>query len=93
MNLNIRTVTGTTTAAEDFTILCDATSGAITINLPAASTVTGRIYNVKKIDNSVNTVTIDPNSTETIDGAATNVISTQWTNIQFQSNGTNWFIL
>lgn len=93
LNLNIRTVTGTTTAAEDFTILCDATSGGITINLPAASTVTGRIYNIKKIDNSVNTVTIDPDSTETIDGAATNVISTQWTNIQFQSNGTNWFIL
>lgn len=93
LNLNIRTVTGSITAAEDFTILCDATSGGITINLPAASTVTGRIYNVKKIDNSVNTVTIDPDSTETIDGAATNVISTQWTNIQFQSNGTNWFIL
>lgn len=93
LNLNIRTVTGTTTAAEDFTILCDATSGAITINLPAASTVTGRIYNVKKIDNSINTVTVDPNSTETIDGASTNVIATQWTNIQFQSNGTNWFIL
>jgi hypothetical protein len=90
----IATVTATTALTDaHHTVLCDATSGAITINLPAASTATRRIYNVKKIDASANAVTIDGNGAETIDGAATKAIATQWGVLSLQSNGTAWFLL
>lgn len=90
----IRTITSTVTVAStDATILCDATSGAITVNLPAASEQSGRTLTIKKIDSSANTVIIDANGSETIDGATTKVISTQWSSLTFQCNGTAWFIL
>lgn len=82
-----------TATLSDYTILCDATSGAITITLPAASTSSGKIYNIKKIDASGNNVVIDGNASETIDGATTQTITAQWTNRTIQSNGTAWFIL
>lgn len=88
----IRTITATASAStSDFTILCNATSGAITVNLPAASGMAGRILAVKKIDVSANTVTIDGNASETIDGATTKVISTQWASFMIQCDGTAWF--
>jgi len=90
----IRTITATTTLViGDKTILADATSAAIVTNLPAAASTVGQIITVKKIDASVNTVTIDPNASELIDGATTNVLSTQWASLTFQSNGTSWFII
>ncbi len=90
----IVTKTSTYTAtANDFTILCDATGGAITINLPAASGCARRIYNIKKIDSSGNGVTIDGNASETIDGSTTKSTTTQYTNFQIQCDGSNWYIL
>ncbi len=82
-----------TVLATDFTILCDCTGGAITVNLPTAVGITGRIYNIKKTDSSVNAVTIDGNGAETIDGAATVTISFQYDSYSVQSNGTNWVIV
>ncbi len=80
-------------AATDYTILCNAVGGNMTINLPAA-TGTGRILNIKKIDASAYTVTVDANGSETIDGALTYVISGQWVNITIQDGGTGvWYIL
>lgn len=76
-----------------YTVRVDATGAARIITLPAASGCTGRIYNIKKIDSSANTVTIDGNASETIDGALTVVISVRYQNVQIQSNGTGWDIL
>jgi hypothetical protein len=59
-------------------VLCDATSNAITINLPAASGNTGLTYVIKKIDSSANAVTVDGSGAETIDGSTTAVISSQY---------------
>ena len=83
----------TTLGGTHYTARVDATAAARTITLPAASACTGRVYNIKKIDSSVNTVTIDANASETIDGALTIVISAQYQNIQIQSNGVGWDIL
>ncbi len=92
--LPIRTITTSTTAtATDYTVLCDATAGAVVLTLPAVAGITNRIYNLKKIDSSANTCTLDGNASETIDGALTQVISVQWQNVQIQTNGTAWFIL
>lgn len=92
MALALRTVTATTTAsATDHTILCDA-AGAMTVNLPAAAGCPGRIYVVKKIS-AANNVTIDGNGTETIDGATTKVLTTQYETARLQSDGNAWFSL
>lgn len=82
-----------TAASTDSVIKCDATSGTFTITLPTASGITGRVYYIKKMDTSANAVTIDPNSTETIDGATTYDITDQYHTIPIVSDGTNWIIL
>lgn len=96
MNLKQVSKTATYTAdATDYTIFCNATSGAITINLPSAATsgVSGRVYVIKKTDNSANAVIVDGNAAETIDGAATYSLSTQYKYVTIQSNGANWFVI
>jgi len=78
----------------DTTILCNATSGAITANLGHSSIDTpGRIHIFKKTDSSANTVTIDPLGSETIDGAATYVLSLQYSTVTIMSDGTNWHVI
>lgn len=77
----------------DFVILMDASGGARVVDLPAASTANEVMLVVKKIDSSGNTVTIDGNSGETIDGATTLVLSAQWSTAIIICNGTSWFVL
>lgn len=73
------------------TVLCDCTSGNITISLPTA-VGNQAAFNIKKIDSSSNTVTIDPNSSETIDGSATVTIYDDDDFVQVQSDNSNWVI-
>lgn len=77
----------------DYSIICDASGGAFTITLPAASGRVGRRYHVKKVDSSGNAVTIDGNASETIDGATTLAISTQYDSIMITTDGSNWHII
>lgn len=84
----IRRVTSDYTVdLNDSIILVDATAGNVTITLQGALQWEEKRLVVKKIDSSVNTVTIDADSTELIDGAATKVISTQYTSHEFTSQG------
>jgi hypothetical protein len=48
-------------------------------------------YQIKNA--SANTITIDPNSTETIDGALTFALSTQYASVTIITDGSNWFII
>jgi hypothetical protein len=82
-----------TATATDYTIVCNNTSGAITITLPAASGCSGRIYNIKKASAALNNVVIDPNASETIDGAATRTLTVQYEGVLIQSDGSNWFVI
>lgn len=89
-----RTTTVTSGAsATDYTILCNAIGGAINVSLPIASTVPRRVYVIKKIDASVNLVTVQASGGDFIDGSATFPMSVQWQSVTVQSNGTNWFII
>lgn len=81
-----------TLTASDYTILCDTAGGGFTLTLPAAASHPNRVYVIKQIAAS-NTCTVDGNASETIDGAATHALSTQYDSITIQSNGSNWFIL
>lgn len=76
----------------DKIILVDATAGAVTITLLASATAgDGFRIVIKKIDSSVNAVTVDGNAAETIDGATTSVLATQYSSDNLICNGTNWF--
>ena len=77
----------------DYLIIANATGGAITMALPPAALVPGRIYVFKRINSGANAVVIDPNASETIDGAATYTLSAQWNSVTIMSNGTAWFII
>ncbi len=82
-----------TATASDYAIICNNTSGAITISLPAASGCSGRTYVIKKISGVTNNVVIDPNASENIDGAATRTLTVQYESVLIQSDGSNWFVL
>ena|ERR1700722_9246192 len=85
------TYTETSTAGTVLS-LCDATAGNMVANLPAASTCSGMFYTVKKVDSTANTVTVDPNGSDTIDGGLTAVINNQYTSVTIVSNGATWYI-
>lgn len=86
---SIASVTADTvlTAATSLTLV-NATSGAKSITLPTAAT--GKEATIKKTDSSVNTVTVLPNGSETIDGDASVIISYQYTAVKLLSDGSNW---
>jgi len=82
-----------TATSGDFTILCDATTAAFSVTLPAAAANQGRVYNIKKADGSANAVTIQCNGAETLDGSNTKAISAPFQSAQIQSNGVAWFMI
>lgn len=67
----------------------DATSGAVTVNLPLASRDDGETYFIKKIDSSGNAVTVTANSGDLIDGAATYPLATQYDWVMLVSTGSH----
>lgn len=61
----------------------DASGGAVTINLPAVASVAGsRPKRFVKIDNSVNAVTINRNGLDTIEGATSTTLSSQYDKVR-----------
>lgn len=92
----IKTITSAqspyTITDKDNTVLADATTAAVVLNLPAP--VTGRMYTIKKIG----TGDIDKQITingggAMIEGGTDYKIFNDWTFITIQSDGTNWYII
>lgn len=82
-----------TTADDQATILCDATSAAFTVTLPAAATAgDGFVVAVKKTDSSANAVTIDGDGAETIDGSTTRLLAVQNESVILICDGSDWSI-
>ncbi len=75
----------------DCVILARATL-SFTINLPAAHGREGMEFIIKKV-NSTNTITVDTISGETIDGAGTKALTTQYSFIRVISDDANWHII
>jgi len=80
------------TATEyDHWIDVDATSGAVTITLPAVATArNGKEYIIRKTDTTVNPVIIDGNSSETIESDTTQVLFTLDSFAQIVNKTTLW---
>ncbi len=84
---------GVTLTTTDFgTILADATSGNQTYNLPPAATSRNKVFHFIKVDGGANTVTVDGSGAEEINGALTQVLTTQFDRLSIICDGTNWFI-
>jgi predicted lipoprotein with Yx(FWY)xxD motif len=75
----------------DYTILCDATTGAFTLSLPLASGSIGKVFVISKIDSTENLLTFSPALTLTKD---VNVATLNYAkSFRVQSDGTNWNII
>ena len=93
---------GQAAKSADYIILDDdnlysifVTTGATdrTITLPTAADNDGRLLNIKKVDIGAASVIIDGEGSETIDGALTITISSQFDSVSLQCDGTEWFII
>jgi hypothetical protein len=95
LNFPVTTVNGNTTLNNShFLVLVDASGGAVTITLPSASSNTGRMYIIMKIDNTANTVTIQRSGSDYINGGTSLTISSQWNKFNLISaGGTQWVVL
>lgn len=84
-----------TIVAADSVLLCDATSAAFTLTLPSASAtgISGCQFTIKRINSGSNNVTLAAASGQTIDGAATYVLNTQYQTARVVSNGSDWFLV
>jgi len=90
----IRTVGGSLIAVltTDFTILANGSLGATNIQLPAASTHAGRIFNIKCISLN-NVVVVSTIDTALIDNAASYAFTTVMNSITVHCDGVNWWII
>jgi hypothetical protein len=91
---NVTRTAAATLSATDFSTVCNNTTGAVTMTLPTAAGIAGRVYILKKTSAAGNNVIVAGyNGTETIDGATTFTITNKYSYLMIQSNGTNWYIL
>jgi hypothetical protein len=82
------------TATGDETIIPCAPAASFTLDLPTAASAIGKRYTVIKTDSDeTKIVTVDPNGAETVDGAASVTVGTQYEARTLASNGTSWFTL
>lgn len=78
----------------DGTLFADTSGGVVTVNLPTAVNLAGRIFIVTDIGNAAaNNVTIAPQVGETISGSGSVTMTSNYQSIMVQSNGSDWFIV
>lgn len=71
----------------------DTTSGSITFALPALAGVTANtVYSFVK-SASANNLVLDPNSSETIEGASTYTLTALYSRVDIYSDGSQWKVI
>jgi len=87
------TATSVSAATTDYLIGVTSTAAARTITLPTAVGSAGKVYIVKDESGgaATNNITIATTSSQTIDGAASGTISTNYGLSKVYSDGANWF--
>lgn len=78
----------------DIILLVDATAagGAVTVNLPTAIGNTAK-FTIIKVDSGADAVTVDGDTTETINGSTTATILYQYSSMTIINNNADWFII
>lgn len=92
----IRQATGVVNLSNfDSTLFADTNTGVVTANLPSAALLGGRIYIImdESGNAATNNITIVPIGGQTINGAASYVINTNYGQAILQSNGSDWFVI
>jgi len=77
--------------SQDYTVLCNASSAAISLTLPSAAESTDKIIIIKKIDTSYNKINFSPSVYLTDSETAISINYSK--TIKIQSNGTNWYVI
>jgi hypothetical protein len=77
----------------DYLVLVDTTTASVTLDLPPAVSNKGAIVVVKKVDSSVNTVTVETNASETIDGATNKALTAQYETLTIVCDGVEWWVV
>ena len=91
---NVATVTVTQTLLTTMeVVLADTTSGGMTLTLPTAVGVSGKVYQIKKVSSDNNVVVVATSASQTIDGSSTTTVNTNGENLKLISDGSNWEIL
>ena len=88
--------TGYTSTPTDLIIIWDTSGGNCVQNLPDINTVRGQILFIRKNTTDANTLTIDANGAQTIDGALTFVLpgGSRGTAMIYATDTTsNWVVL
>lgn len=82
-----------TATVDDCIIGVDTSGGAVTITLPSAGAVAGKIYIINDEGGAAgtNNITVATEGSETINGADTQTISANYGSLRVYSDGTNFF--
>jgi hypothetical protein len=78
------------TAVNQVTYLCNSSSGAFTVDLPAAASSDFVVIKDSGGSSEGNPITIDPNAAELVDGVSTYVIESNYESVTLISDGLNW---
>lgn len=73
-------------------VLANASSVGSTLTVTLPNPISGKIFNIKKIDSSVKTVTVATLS-GTIDGSSTKIIAFQYDSLSIVSDGSNYHLI
>lgn len=85
--------TGTYTADFGEIVRCDPSGGGFTINLPTASGSAGKSLIIKNVSSSLNSISIQADGVETIDGTNTQTANSAWASYYLVSDGAGWMIV
>ena len=89
---NPTSVTASETVSEAFSLyVIDATSGNITMTLPAAADFKSQAFLFKRVDGSGNSVAIS--SSDNIDGSGSKSLASQYSSVIVVSDGSTWHIV
>lgn len=91
-SVTVTKTTDYTLTGADEIVRFDAVLSNLTATLPTAVGDAGRTFTIVKIDATVNRVTVKPAGTETINGANSLILLTQFAEVTIVSNGVNWVI-
>ena len=90
-----KSITAAYSIVDETVILADATGGAFAVTLPPSNSETiNRDVHIKRLNAGVNAVTITAAGTDTIDGAATQVLAIQYTSLHMVADGAGkWWLV
>lgn len=92
-SITTKTANYTLTSADDV-VFANANAGAFTLTLPLASSNAGKVFMIKKTDDTANAVNLARTSSDLIDGETSQSIIIPKTALSLVSDGvSNWYII